>query len=298
MLKRSKSLALVVLVLAALVVPAGCGGKEAKQGTDSKARLSGNITVSGSTAMQPLAEEAANNFMAKNPNVKIVVQGGGSGVGLTQVSQGAVNIGNSDIFAEEKNGVDASQLVDTQVCVVGMAAVVNPAITVDNLTKQQLADIFAGKVTNWKSVGGPDQNVVLVNRPAASGTRATFKKYALGGAEEAKGIEEDSSGTVRKIIKETPGAIGYLALSYLDGSVKSLKLDGVDANKENILTGRYPVWAYEHSYTKGKPAGAAEAFLQYMLSDEVQKTVVPQLGYIPATEMKVTRDVKGNIKNK
>lgn len=296
MLKKSKWLGLIVLGLAALVVLAGCGGKEVKQ--EGKAQMSGNITVVGSTAMQPLAEQAANQFMVKNPNVRIVVQGGGSGTGLTQVSQGAANIGNSDIFAEEKSGIDATQLVDTQVCVVGMAAVVNPAITVDNLTKQQLVDIFTGKITNWKSLGGPEQNIVLVNRPAASGTRATFKKYALGGAEEAKGIEEDSSGTVRKIVKETPGAIGYLALSYLDGSVKAVKLDGVEPTRENIVSGKYPVWAYQHSYTKGKPTGATEAFLQYLLGEEVQKTVVPQLGYIPATEMKIVRDVKGNTQNK
>lgn len=300
MLKRSKTLVIAVLCLAALVALAGCGGgKDIKQGSDTATQqLSGNITAVGSTAMQPLVEQAANQFKAKNPNVNIVVQGGGSGTGLTQVSQGAANIGNSDIFAEEKSGVDASQLVDTQVCVVGMAAVVNPAITIDNLTKQQLADIFTGKTTNWNSVGGPDQKIVLVNRPKASGTRATFKKYALGGAEEAAGIEEDSSGTVRKIIKETPGAIGYLALSYLDGSVKAVSLDGVAPTKENIVTGKYPVWAYQHNYTKGKPAGAVEAFLNYMLSDEVQKTIIPQLGYIPATEMKVSRDAGGNIKNK
>lgn len=139
---------------------------------------------------------------------------------------------------------------------------------------------------------------MLVNRPRASGTRATFKKYALGGAEEAAGIEEDSSGTVRKIVKETPGAIGYLALSYLDGSIKAINLDGVAPSKDNIVTGEYLVWAYEHCYTKGKPTGAVEAFLNYMMSDDVQKTIIPQLGYIPSTEMKVIRDVNGNIKNK
>lgn len=287
---------ITVLCLAALLMLAGCGGK---QTTDNKTQgLSGNITAVGSTAIQPLAEQAATQFMAKNPNVMIVVQGGGSGTGLTQVSQGAADIGNSDIFAEEKSGIDASQLVDHQVAVVGMAAVVNPAIKIDNLTSQQLVDIFTGKITNWSSVGGPDQKIVLVNRPKASGTRATFKKYALGGAEEAAGIEEDSSGTVRKIIKETPGAIGYLALSYLDGSVKAVNINGVEPNKDNIVTGKYPVWAYMHCYTKGKPSGAVEAFLSYMMTDDVQKTIVPQLGYIPGTEMKIVRDREGNVKSK
>lgn len=301
MLKKSKWVMLAVLCLSAVIVLAGCGGgQDARQqgGEQGGQKLTGNITVVGSTAMQPLAEQAAAQFMSKNPNVKIVVQGGGSGTGLTQVSQGAADIGNSDVFAEEKSGIDASQLVDHQIAVVGMAAVVNPAVNIDNLTKQQLVDIFTGKITNWKSVGGPDQKIVLVNRPKGSGTRATFKKYALDGAEEAAGIEEDSSGTVRKIVKETPGAIGYLALSYLDGSVKALKLDGVEPTKENIINGKYPVWAYQHSYTKGKPSGAVEAFLNYMLSDDVQKTIVPQLGYIPVTEMKVVRDAGGNMKNK
>ncbi|MDD2444431.1 MAG: phosphate ABC transporter substrate-binding protein [Desulfotomaculaceae bacterium] len=299
MYKNSKVLILTMLCLFALAALAGCGGNAANKDADGKAsQLSGNITAVGSTAIQPLAEQAATQFMAKNPGVKVIVQGGGSGVGLTQVSQGAAEIGNSDIFAEEKSGIDVSQLVDHQVAVVGMAAVINPSIPVDNLSKQQLVDIFTGKITNWSSVGGPDQKIVLVNRPKASGTRATFKKYALDGAEEATGIEENSSGTVRKIIKETPGTIGYLALSYLDGSVKPVSIDGVAPTKENIVVSKYPVWAYMHCYTKGKPSGAAEAFLKYMMTDDVQKTIVPQLGYIPGTDMKVTRDANGNVKNK
>lgn len=298
MLKKAK-LMVVVLCLAAVAVLAGCGGQAAQQGTDNKAQqLSGNITAVGSTALQPLMEQAATQYMAKNPSARVTVQGGGSGTGLTQVAQGAADIGNSDIYAEEKEGIDASQLTDHQICVVGMACVVNPAITVDNLTKQQLIDIFTGKTTNWNSVGGPDQKIVLVNRPKASGTRAVFKKYALGGAEEATGIEEDSSGTVRKIVHDTPGAIGYLALSYLDGSVKVVNLDGVAPNKENITTGKYLVWGYEHSYTKGKPSGVTDDFLKFMMTDEVQKNIIPQLDYIPESDMKITRDVKGNIKSK
>lgn len=286
----------VVLCLATLMALAGCGGSSPQPAGEAK--LSGSITAVGSTALQPLVEQAANQYMATNPEVKIVVQGGGSGTGLTQVVQGAAELGNSDIFAEEKSGIDASQLVDHQICVVGMAAAVNPGVHVDNLTRQQLVDIFTGKTTNWQEVGGPDQKIVLINRTKASGTRATFKKYALGGAEEASGIEEDASGTVRKIIKETPGAIGYLALSYLDGSVKAVSLDGVTPTKDNIVAGKYPVWAYEHVYTKGNPSGAVEAFLNYLLTDDVQKTIVPQLGYIPATEMQITRDAAGNVKNK
>jgi len=286
---------LMVVAMAALVV-SGCSGS--KTAEPQKEVLKGTVTAVGSTAMQPLVERAAARFMEAHPEVQISVQGGGSGTGLSQVAAGACDIGNSDVFAEEKQGIDASQLVDHKVCVVGMAAVVNPGVTVDNLTQQQLIDIFTGKITNWKDVGGPDVKVVLVNRPKGSGTRATFKKFALGGAEEADGIEEDSSGAVRRIIKDTPGAIGYLALSYLDGSVKAISLDGVAPTKENIVTGKYPVWAYQHMYTKGQPSGVTKAFLDYMFSDEVQTGLVPEMGYIPATEMKVERDWQGDVKPK
>lgn len=282
-----KNTLLVTLSISALAVTTGCApGRGAAQD---------NITVVGSTAMQPLVEQAATQYMAKHPKVRIVVQGGGSGTGLTQVVQGAATIGDSDIFAQEKPGVNAANLVDHRVCVVGFAAVVNPAISCDNLTKTQLTDIFTGKTTNWKTVGGPDQKIVLVNRPKSSGTRATFKEFALDGAEEAPGIEEDSSGTARKIIHDTPGAIGYLALSYVNASVKALKLDGFAANATNITSGKYPVWGYEHSYTKGAPDPATAKFLNYMMTDAVQKTIVPQLGYIPATEMKVTRNAAGVV---
>ncbi|GAA4724980.1 phosphate ABC transporter substrate-binding protein [Brevibacillus fulvus] len=256
------------------------------------------VTAVGSTALQPLVEQAAKDFMSKNSGTQIQVQGGGSGTGLSQVASGAASIGNSDIFAEEKDGIPAQELVDHKVAVVGMAAVANPQVGVDNLTKEQLIGIFTGKITNWKEVGGADVKVTLVNRPKSSGTRAVFHQFALDGNEEAEGITEDSSGTVRKIISETPGAIGYLALSYLNESVKALKLDGVEANKDNIVTNKYPVWAYEHMYTKGEPAGTTKAFLDYIMGDEVQGKTVVETGFIPVTEMKVERDAQGNVTQK
>lgn len=272
---------------------------DSNQSSGSGQTTSGEpVTAVGSTALQPLVEQAAKDFMAKNQGVQIQVQGGGSGTGLSQVASGAATIGNSDIFAEEKQGIPANELKDHKVAVVGMAAAVSPQVTVDNLSKQQLIDIFTGKITNWKEVGGPDLKVTLVNRPKSSGTRATFHKFALDGKEEAEGITEDSSGTVRKIIAETPGAIGYLALSYINDTVKPLKLDGVEANAENIATNKYPVWAYEHMYTKGEPTGNAKAFLDYILSEETQQKTVKDLGFLPITDMKVERDAEGKVTQK
>ncbi|WP_183601851.1 phosphate ABC transporter substrate-binding protein [Paenibacillus phyllosphaerae] len=266
--------------------------------TGGSADLTGTLLATGSTALQPLVDQVSKKFMEQNPGVSIQVQGGGSGTGLTQVSEGVAQIGNSDVFAEEKLDADkAKELVDHQVAVVAMATVVNPAVTVEDLTQQQLVDIFTGKVTNWKDLGGEDQAIQIVNRPASSGTRATFEKYALGTkTEDLQGsIQEDSSGTVKKLVAETPGAIGYLALSYLDDTVKTVKYAGVEAKEENIVTGDYPVWAYEHMYTKGEPDAAGKAFLEFMMSDEVQNGDVVELGYIPANKMQVKRDVDGNI---
>ncbi|HHW18206.1 MAG TPA: phosphate ABC transporter substrate-binding protein [Firmicutes bacterium] len=276
---RRLPLLLVVGLVASLVL-VGCSGT-----------VSGTIVASGSTALQPLVQQAADKFMAKNPKARITVNGGGSGTGLSQVAQGQVNIGMSDIFAEEKEGIDASQLKDYKVAVVGFAIVVNPDVKVDNLTQEQVVGIFTGKIKNWSEVGGQDLPIVVINRPKSSGTRATFKKYALGGVEEAEtAMTEDSSGQVKKIVSETPGAISYLALSYVDNSVKALKFDGNAPTVENITTGKYPIWSYEHLYTKGEPTGLTKAFIQYMLSQEVQNDLVTKLGYIPITSMKVTRN--------
>ncbi|MGG4047230.1 phosphate ABC transporter substrate-binding protein PstS family protein [Paenibacillus favisporus] len=304
---------LMFCTLVLVLMLAACGSKNASDsgsttgsGTATEDKpaaeetLSGSVLAVGSTALQPLVEQVAQKFMGESQysKIQVQVQGGGSGTGLTQVSGGQANIGNSDVFAEEKLDADkAKELVDHQVAVVAMAAVTNPDAGVDSLTKQQLVDIFTGKVTNWKDVGGKDEKIVIVNRPASSGTRATFEKYALGTkTEDLQGsIQEDSSGTVKKIISETPGAIGYLALSYLDDKVKTLKYDGMEATEENVASGKYPVWAYEHMYTKGEPAPEVKAFLDYMTSDAVQNGDVVELGYIPASKMEVKRDKDGNI---
>ncbi|SHF89461.1 phosphate ABC transporter substrate-binding protein, PhoT family [Caldanaerobius fijiensis DSM 17918] len=290
-MKGSKRIFTVVaMLLVGLLVFTGCGTKN--NGSNSNSNVSGTLTIAGSTALQPLVEQAANQFMSKNPNAQITVQGGGSGRGLSMVAEGSINIGNSDIFAEEKlDATAAKQLVDHKVAVVGFATIVNPKITIDNLTKQQLIDIFTGKIKNWKDVGGPDQKIVVINRPTSSGTRVTFKKYALDGKEEAQGLAltEDSSGAVKKTVADTPGAISYVAISYVDDSVKALKLDGVEPTVENITSGKYPIWSYEHMYTKGEPTGLAKAFLDYMMSSEVVP-LIKQMGYIPISDMKVSRD--------
>ncbi|MGX7204045.1 phosphate ABC transporter substrate-binding protein PstS family protein [Enterococcus pingfangensis] len=287
----------IILALAfSGIILAGCGAGNAAKDSDSTKENSVKITAVGSTALQPLVDAAQESYTQNHPNVQISVQGGGSGTGLSQVENGSVEIGNSDVFAEEKEGVDASKLVDHKVAVVGFVPVVNKDVGVKNITKQQLIDIFTGKLKNWKELDGKDEAIQVINRASGSGTRASFEKWGLDGKESIQSQEQDSSGTVKKIVAQTPGAISYLALSYVDDSLQALQLDGVTANAKSITTNEWPIWSYEHMYTKGEPEKALADFLKYMTSDEVQSGPVKELGYLPITSMKVERAADGTIK--
>lgn len=289
--KKKWAAALLISVFAAGLALTGCGGNDAGESGPS-----GKVTVSGSSALLPLAKDAAQKFKAKNEQVSITLNAGGSGTGLKQVSEGSVDIGNSDVFAKEKlPEAKAAELVDHKVAVTVMAPVVSKEIgtNVKSLTKAQLQDIFTGKVTNWKDVGGPDEAVVLITRPSTSGTRALFTKYALDGKEELsnKSMETDDSGTLVQTVSQTKGAIGYVALSYLmnNNTVTPLAIDGVEPTLDNVYNGKYPVWGYEHMYTKGEATGAVKAFIDFIMSKDYSADIEKQ-GYGVASKMKVTRE--------
>ena len=302
-MKMKKFIALLTVAGMTATMAVGCGSSSnetsdnaADTNTESSdSSLSGTITAAGSSALKPLADDAADSFLNDHPDVSITIDAGGSGEGLKQVSEGTVDIGNSDVAAEDKlDETAAKELVDHQVCVVTMAPIVNKDVAeagVKSLTKEQLISIFTGKTTNWKDVGGLDEDIVLVTRPESSGTRATFQKYALDGNEEASNtsMETDDSGVLLTNVKSTNGAIGYVALSYLtgDAGVETVAIDDVEPTLENTYSGKYPVWTFEHMYTKGEPNEVTKAFLDYITGDEYG-TQMEKLGYGVASKMTVT----------
>jgi len=263
----------------AAAAPAGAAAAVACQ--------TGAINAVGSTALQPLVEAAARLYQSSCPGAKITVQGGGSGSGLTQVAQGAANIGDSDIFAEDMKGLDAKSLADHQIARQGFVQAVNPSVTgVKNLTKKQSIDIWTGKVKNWKDLGGPDQPIALVIRPASSGTRATFKKLVLDGADEATGkaLTEDSNGAIADAITTTPGAIGVIGLTYVlttGPGLAPLQYEGVDPSVANVANESYKIFSFGHMYTRGEASGLVKSFLDYMLAADVQNGPVKDLNYAP-----------------
>jgi phosphate transport system substrate-binding protein len=284
-----------------LVGTAGIIAAGGLTGTTVHAASTKQVTAVGSTALQPLAAQVAEEFGNRNSGVTVNVQGGGSGAGLSQVGKGNVTIGNSDIFSEQKDGIDAKKLKDHKVAVVGITPVVNADVKVSNLKMDQLRDIFTGKITNWQEVGGQDQKIAVINRAQGSGTRFTFEQEVLDGKTAKTSQEQDDNGAVQKIVSTTPGAISYLAFSYTSGSqaknLKPVSIDKVRPTEKNVQKNKWSIWAYEHMYTTKKTDKNTTKYIKFMKSNTMKSTV-KKLGYIPMSDMQVKKDAEGDVTKK
>ena len=300
MRKTSRYTLLLGVAVAITMVISACGGSSTTTGTTPTTGsgsstlgtpgsfncVTGSITASGSTALAPLVKAVATSYQSKCSGATITVNLGGSKTGLSQVQSGAVDIGNSDVKADPAT---QSDLVDHQVAVVIFAMIVNKGVGVTNLTTAQIQGIYAGTTTNWSQVGGANIPIVVVSRPASSGTRATFVKYILGGPEKVSGpssLTTDSTGTVITNVAQNAGAIGYAATgpAMKEAGIALLSIDGNAPTAANVQSNMYKFWNIEHMYTKGPATGLSQAFIDYMTSPDAI-TIMQQQDFVPITQM-------------
>jgi len=283
MISTKKNIILVVslLIIAALV--SACGGTSTPGApvTDPTTDNS-TISVSGSTTVQPLAEKLAEAFMTENTGIRIDVQGGGSSVGVKAAGQGTSDIGMASREIKESELAEFPKLNVVVIARDGIAIVANADVTVSDLTVEQVRDIFSGKITNWKDLGGEDQNIIVVSREEGSGTRGAFEELVMGkdALITASAILQPSNGSIRTTVSTTPYSIGYMSFGYLDDTIKAISIGGIAPTEPNAADGSYPIVRPLNMLTNGEPTGAVKAFLDFILSDAGQKLVVED-GYIP-----------------
>ena len=255
---------------------------KAEEKTEAAADLSGTISMVGSTSMEKFANALSETFMEKYPKVTVTAEFVGSGAGIEAVTNGTADIGNAsrNLKDEEKEKGVAENIV----AIDGIAVIADPSNTVEDLTKDQLASIYDGTVTNWKDLGGNDTPIVVVGRESGSGTRTAFEEL-LALEDKCKYANElDSTGAVMAKVASTPGAVGYVSLDVLDDTVKALKLEGSEPTEENIKAGTYFLSRPFVMATKGEISDQndlVKALFDFIYSEEGAK-LVKSVGLISA----------------
>jgi len=266
-------------VLSIVLIP-GTVSLSRADALDTFKNEAGAIKISGGTAHIPVMKEAARRIMTANAGIHISIAGGGSGVGIKQVGEGLVDIGNSG-RAPSNEEVQKFDLKMFKWAIDGVGAVVNPKNPVRALTTDQLKSIFAGKITNWKQIGGADKSIDLYTRDEASGTRAVFWKKALGKGEiSPKANVVPSNGAMKTAVAGDPYGIGFVSVGHIDATVAPVALDGVIPTIDTVKQGTYKVARGLYSNTKGRPTGLTEKFIEYILSAEGQQ-IAAQNGFVP-----------------
>lgn len=272
----------VLLTLVLCLGLTGCGGSDDSSTDTSNGDVSGNVSLNGSTSMEPFVNGLSEAIREVYPNLVLEPQFTGSGAGIEAVTNGTADIGNSSrsLTDEEKAG----GLEENIVAIDGIAVIVHPDNDVEDLTTDQLKKIYTGEIKNWSEVGGADEAIVVVGREAGSGTRGAFEEI-LGVEDACKYAQElNETGAVVAKVGETEGAIGYVSLDNVKDSVKALKLDGVEASEETIKDGSYSLQRPFVMATKGKiseQSEAVQAIFEFIDSEAGQK-VIEQVGLVSA----------------
>jgi phosphate transport system substrate-binding protein len=244
-----------------------------------------SLTVTGSTTVLPIAERTAEAYMAVDQNADILVSGGGSSVGVQAVGEGTADIGmaSRDLKVEEQEKYP--DLVQHVVASDGIAIIVFKDNIVPSLTIDQLKAIYKGDIVNWNEVGGEDAEIAVIGRDSASGTREFFHSAVMDKEDfVVTQLEKNSNGAVKQTVKQTPGAIGYVGLGYIDETIRAvpIEVDGTPVNPtvKNVIAGDYPIARPLNMFTKGEVTGLAAAYLDFIVSAEGQQ-IVEDEGFVP-----------------
>ena len=242
------------------------------------------ITCSGSTTVLPIAQATAEAYMDSHPEINISVRGGGSGVGVAALQNRTVDIANSsrpmktkEISACKSKGVSPTPYA---IANDGISIVVHKDNKVKNITQAQIKAIYTGKIKNWKELGGVSMPIVVISRDVASGTFEVFNEKALSGAKvDGSAQLLASNNAVVTAVGDTPGAIGYAGLGYVNETVKVLSVNGIMPSETSVKDGSYPLARKLYMYTNGKAKGTVASYLSFIQSPAGQE-IVEQQGFI------------------
>lgn len=289
--------AALMLMAGLLLAGSGCGNSTTGTSANAGGARSGSLQVKGSDTMINLAQKWAEDYMNAYPQVNVAVTGGGSGTGITALINGTTDIADSsrEMKQQEKDDAKArgNEAVENKVALDGIAIVVNRDNKVAELTKDQLADIFAGAVTDWKDVGGDPGQIVLLSRESNSGTHVFFKEFIINKGKSDSKIEfaasallMPSSQAIYDEAKQNPKAIGYVGLGYAKSEVKVLKVKkdtasaGVTPSAATVQDGSYPVSRPLFMYTKKGAAQSVQDYIDWIKGPDGQK-IVEELEFVP-----------------
>jgi phosphate transport system substrate-binding protein len=246
----------------------------------------GNIVIKGSTTVLPIAQKVAELYMKANPDVRISISGGGSGNGIKAIIDGSTDIADSSRFIKDKEvklAVEKGRYpVPFAVAYDCIVPVVHPSNSITNLTLDQLKAIYKGEIKNWKDVGGPDREIVVVSRDTSSGTYEVWHEKVMKKERVYPGaLLQASNGAVVQAVSKNKNAIGYIGLGYLDASVKALAANGITGSPETTLNGTYPVSRPLYMFTAGWPKGDTLNFINFVIHPQKGQKYVAEVGYVP-----------------
>jgi len=246
----------------------------------------GNLTINGSTTVLPIAQKVAEAYMKANPKVKISVSGGGSGNGIKAIIDGTTDIGNSSRFIKDeeiKAAVEKGTYpVPFAIAYDSIIPIVHPSNPVKNLTLDQLKAIYMGQVKNWKEIGGPAMQIVVISRDTSSGTYEVWEEKVMRKERVAPAaLLQASNGAIVQAVAKNKYAIGYIGLGYVNKSVKPLTVNDIKGSEKTTLDGTYPISRALYMFTRGWPKGDALNFINYVLHPQKGQKYVKEAGFVP-----------------